>query len=68
MATGNSFDILGDDDNDDLSQLIAKREKKIQALKAAGPAAAAAVGPATSKFPSKPAPPTQAGQDLFLMF
>ncbi|KAJ1689466.1 hypothetical protein LUZ63_013621 [Rhynchospora breviuscula] len=59
MATANPFDILGDDDNDDPSQLIVKHEKKIQSKKAA-PAPAA---PATSKFPSKPAPPTQAARE-----
>jgi plasminogen activator inhibitor 1 RNA-binding protein len=64
MATVNPFDILGDDDNDDLSQLIAKQEKKIQSKKALTPAAAPA--PAASKFPSKPSPPTLAGQDHFL--
>jgi Stm1 len=68
MATVNPFDILGDDDNDDLSQLIAKQEKKIQSKKAATPAAAPApAAPATSKFLSKPSPPTQAGLTLFLL-
>ncbi|KAJ3684831.1 hypothetical protein LUZ61_013995 [Rhynchospora tenuis] len=64
MATANPFDILGDDDNDDPSQLIAKQEKKIQSKKAATPSAAPApAAPATSKFPSKPAPPTQAARE-----
>lgn len=62
MASANPFDILGDDDNDDPSQLIAKQEKKILSKKAAAPAPTAAA-PATSKFPSKPAPPTQAARE-----
>jgi len=64
MATANPFDILGDDDNDDPSQLIAKQEKKILSKKAAAPAAAPTpAAPATSNFPSKPAPPTQAARE-----
>ena len=58
MATANPFDILGDDDNDDLSHLIAVQQQKIATKK---PAPAAAPVSAAAKLPSKPAPPTQAG-------
>ncbi|KAK4372105.1 hypothetical protein RND71_007489 [Anisodus tanguticus] len=51
MADLNPFDLLGDDDNDDLSKLIA-----IQLQKASAPMAAAAA----AKLPTKPPPPTQA--------
>ncbi|KAK9055891.1 hypothetical protein SSX86_026978 [Deinandra increscens subsp. villosa] len=59
MATANPFDLLGDDDNDDLSQLvqriIAPPEKKALT---APPAGKTASQPA--KLPSKPLPPAQA--------
>uniref|UniRef100_A0A0E0DU70 Hyaluronan/mRNA-binding protein domain-containing protein n=1 Tax=Oryza meridionalis TaxID=40149 RepID=A0A0E0DU70_9ORYZ len=69
MATANPFDLLGGDDNDDPAQLLAKAAvaaQKAEAKKAAAAAAAApAAGkggaqPAASKFPTKPAPPSQA--------
>ncbi|KAK1289878.1 hypothetical protein QJS10_CPB18g00928 [Acorus calamus] len=53
MATMNPFDLLGDDDNEDLTQLIQKVDTK--KASAAPPAAAA-----PAKLPSKPVPPTQA--------
>ncbi|KAK1307033.1 Beta-amylase 8 [Acorus calamus] len=54
MATMNAFDLLGDDDNDDLTQLIQKVDtKKASATPPAGAAPA--------KLPSNPVPPTQAG-------
>ncbi|XP_030524895.1 RGG repeats nuclear RNA binding protein A-like [Rhodamnia argentea] len=58
MATMNPFDILGDDDNEDPSQLVAaaklvEKPKKAQA-QAAPPSKPAA------KLPSKPLPPAQA--------
>lgn len=74
MATMNPFDLLGDDDAEDPSQLVAAHQPK-----PAASAAAAAVGsqskkpsPAQSKpaavaaqpaakLPSKPLPPAQAG-------
>lgn len=55
MATGNPFDLLVDNENDDLSQLIAAQQKKV----AAKPAGAVAA-PAAAKLPSKPLPPAQA--------
>ncbi|OAY83757.1 hypothetical protein ACMD2_15067 [Ananas comosus] len=56
MATKNPFDLLGDDESDDPTQLIAAQEQKSAAKKpsAAAPPAAAA------KLPSKPVPPAQA--------
>ncbi|RWR72515.1 Hyaluronan/mRNA-binding protein [Cinnamomum micranthum f. kanehirae] len=56
MATANPFDILGEDDNDDPLQLIAKQQqllKKISDKKSAAP-------PTPAKLPSKPPPPSQA--------
>ncbi|PKU67066.1 RGG repeats nuclear RNA binding protein A [Dendrobium catenatum] len=54
MATANSFDILGDSENDDLSLLIAAQQKKLTAPSQAAPT------PAAAKLPSKPVPPAQA--------
>ncbi|KAF9591216.1 hypothetical protein IFM89_002871 [Coptis chinensis] len=56
MASVNPFDLLGDDDNDDLSQLIAKKAAE------APPAVTESVKPsqAQPKLPSKPLPPAQA--------
>lgn len=60
MATTNPFDLLGDDDTDDLTQLIAAQQQKpvpaVQPKKLQGPAAQPA------KLPSKPIPPAQAGE------
>lgn len=58
MATANPFDLLGDDDNDDVSHLIAIQQKK----KATAAAPAPAVAKQPAKLPSKPAPPAQAGE------
>ncbi|CAL9096399.1 unnamed protein product [Musa acuminata var. zebrina] len=58
MATANPFDLLGDDDNDDPSQLIAAQVRKMVVKKPAAPAAAAS--PATARLPTKPVPPAQA--------
>ncbi|KAK4748468.1 hypothetical protein SAY87_015054 [Trapa incisa] len=60
MATVNPFDVLGNDDNEDPSQLVAN-VKIDKVKKAPAPAAAAAqqVKPA-AKLPSKPLPPAQA--------
>ncbi|XP_059657645.1 RGG repeats nuclear RNA binding protein A-like [Cornus florida] len=59
MATTNPFDLLGDDDNDDPSQLIAKLPPPDK--KSPAPAQAAAGQPAKqAKLPSKPTPPSQA--------
>lgn len=65
MATGNPFDLLGDDDNDDPSQLIAAQQQIIASKKAQAPtqAQAQAQPPKPSaKLPSKPLPPAQAGE------
>ncbi|CAK7356297.1 unnamed protein product [Dovyalis caffra] len=60
MATTNPFDILGDDDNnEDLSQLVAAAQlKAAEKPKRADKPAAPASQPA--KLPTKPAPPAQA--------
>ncbi|RRT80791.1 hypothetical protein B296_00020931 [Ensete ventricosum] len=58
MATVNPFDLLGDDDNDDPSQLIAAHQQKMAAKKPDAPASAAS--PAAAKLPAKPVPPAQA--------
>lgn len=62
MATANPFDLLGDDDNDDPSQLIAAQQQKIVPKKALAPAPQAK----PAKLPSKPAPPAQAGELLII--
>lgn len=64
MATANPFDLLGDNDNDDPSQLIAAQQEKIVSKKAAPtqPTAGAPQQPKQSKLPSKPLPPAQAGE------
>ncbi|KAL5799011.1 hypothetical protein ACOSQ2_003831 [Xanthoceras sorbifolium] len=71
MATMNPFDLLGEDDTDDLTQLIAAQKvaaaaapKKPQppAAQAKQPAAAAAQAK-SAKLTSKSAPPAQAGRE-----
>ncbi|XP_020574937.1 RGG repeats nuclear RNA binding protein B-like, partial [Phalaenopsis equestris] len=54
--TGNPCDLLIENENEDLSQLIAAQQKKVAASKTPGAAAA----PAAAKLPSKPLPPAQA--------
>ncbi|KAI3791035.1 hypothetical protein L2E82_04579 [Cichorium intybus] len=61
MATTNPFDLLGDDDNDDPSQLIAKLPVVAPATKKL-PAGGVVAKPA-AKLPSKPLPPAQAVQE-----
>ncbi|XP_059640483.1 RGG repeats nuclear RNA binding protein A-like [Cornus florida] len=57
MATTNPFDLLGDDDNDDVNQLI---QKLPPPQKSPAPPQAAAAQPAKqAKLPSKPLPPAQ---------
>uniref|UniRef100_A0A803LIG2 Hyaluronan/mRNA-binding protein domain-containing protein n=1 Tax=Chenopodium quinoa TaxID=63459 RepID=A0A803LIG2_CHEQI len=69
MATMNPFDLLGDNDNDDPSQLIEKASAQLQKA-AAAPKKTPAQGGAQSqqqkaaKLPSKPLPPSQAGEVL----
>ncbi|KAK3434646.1 hypothetical protein EUGRSUZ_D02118 [Eucalyptus grandis] len=65
MATANPFDILGDDDNEDPSQLLAAAAAAAAAKPAEkpkkGPAQAAAPpSKPAAKLPSKPLPPAQA--------
>nr|GMD29785.1 plasminogen activator inhibitor 1 RNA-binding protein-like [Ipomoea batatas]GMD34845.1 plasminogen activator inhibitor 1 RNA-binding protein-like [Ipomoea batatas]GMD38165.1 plasminogen activator inhibitor 1 RNA-binding protein-like [Ipomoea batatas] len=62
MADLNPFDLLGDDDTDDPSQLVAAQQQKV------APAAKEALAQAAKqqgKLPSKPLPPAQA--DIFQM-
>lgn len=63
MATANPFDLLGDDDNDDPSQLVQKIVaapiKKVQPAAPAGKTASQPAKP-SAKLPSKPLPPAQA--------
>ncbi|ONM38612.1 Hyaluronan / mRNA binding family [Zea mays] len=67
MATLNPFELLGADDNDDPTQLIAAAAaaaQKAEAKKSAvAPAGKAAQPAATTKFPTKPAPPSQTVRD-----
>jgi len=65
MATANPFDILGDDDNnEDLSQLVAAAQlKAAEKPKKVEKPAAPTSQPA--KLPSRPAPPAQAGELWF---
>lgn len=61
MATANPFDLLGEDDNDDPSQLIAA-QLALASKKTPAPAQSAAAGQTAkpAKMPSKPLPPAQA--------
>lgn len=63
MTTVNPFDLLGDDDAEDPSQLIAA-QKAAAAKKETAPAKAKAAAPAAqakpAKLPSKPLPPSEA--------
>ncbi|XAR63270.1 hypothetical protein NMG60_11023153 [Bertholletia excelsa] len=60
MATANPFDLLGDDDNEDPSLLIAAQHQKIAPAKALAPTQAQAQPAKSAKLPSKPLPPAQA--------
>lgn len=63
MATANPFDLLGDYDAEDPSQLIAAQQQKAPAPSPAKKAPAQAQPqklPAQAKLPSKPLPPAQA--------
>ena len=71
MATTNPFDLLGDD-AEDPSQLIAAEQLKAAAAAAApppkkGPAAAAQQN-RPAQLPSKPLPPSEAGELLIHSF
>lgn len=57
----NPFDLLGDDDNEDPSQLLAAQQQKLPAAKKPQAPAQPAAQPAKpAKLPSKPLPPAQA--------
>jgi len=61
MATMNPFDLLGDDDNEDPSQLIAAHQQKLASpKKSQAPVQPAAQPAKPAKLPSKPLPPAQA--------
>ncbi|KAF8412931.1 hypothetical protein HHK36_000903 [Tetracentron sinense] len=61
MASTNPFDLLGDDDNDDPSQLIAAQQQKVAPKKALAPIQATVPQqPKQAHLPSKPLPPAQA--------
>lgn len=66
MATQNPFDLLGEDDSDDLSSLLiaAKQQQKllVETKKSQTPAAQLQQSKPAAKLPSKPVPPAQAGQ------
>lgn len=62
MVSANPFDLLGDDDNDDPSQLIAKHQEMIAAKKPSVEAAPTSA----AKLPTKPLPPAQAGTFFFV--
>ncbi|XP_059633832.1 RGG repeats nuclear RNA binding protein A-like isoform X2 [Cornus florida] len=57
MATANPFDLLGDADNDDLSQLVAAQQQKIAPTEAK---VQQALLQKPAKLPTKPLPPAQA--------
>lgn len=69
MATKNPFDLL-DDDTEDPSLLIAAVEQqKLEKPKKSPASAPGQTQPAKpAKLPTKPAPPSQAGNILFRFF
>jgi hypothetical protein len=65
MATINPFELLGAVDNDDPAQLLAAAavtKQKAEGKKAAAPTAGKGAQPVPAKLPTKPAPPSQAGE------
>lgn len=64
MATANPFDLLGDDDNDDVSHLVAIQLQKKAPAAAPAPPVAKQSAKQAAKLPSKPVPPAQAGKTL----
>lgn len=67
MATTNPFDLLGDDDTDDLTQLIAAQQQKpVPATQPKKPQVPAAQSAKPAKLPTKPIPPAQAGEPWLL--
>jgi len=66
MASANPFDILGDDDNnEDLSQLVAAAQLKAAEKPKKADKSAAAPASQPAKLPTKPAPPAQVGELRF---
>lgn len=67
MATTNPFDLLGENDTDDLSQLIAALQPKLAPKKDLAPpqgkASAPTQLPKQEKMPSKPLPPAQTARE-----
>lgn len=77
MATMNPFDLLGDNDNDDPSQLIesAAQLQKVAPKKTPGQGQGQGQGRGAqaqqqkqAKLPTKPLPPAQAGELPILLF
>lgn len=64
MATANPFDLLGDDDNDDVSHLVAIQLQKKAPAASPAPPVAKQPSKLAAKLPSKPVPPAQAGETL----
>lgn len=74
MATTNPFDLLGDDDTEDPTQLIAAQQQKVAAAPATKKVPAQNQGKPASQaqtqaqpnklpnLPTKPVPPSQAGE------
>lgn len=62
MASTNPFDLLGDDDNEDPSLLIQKAIASAAASPKKGAAVTNAAPTKQAKLPTKPVPPTQAGE------
>ncbi|XP_057805488.1 RGG repeats nuclear RNA binding protein A-like [Salvia miltiorrhiza] len=60
MATANPFDLLGDDDAEDPSLIIAAQQQKVDPKKTVAPSAAGKQPPTQAKLPTKPLPPAQA--------
>ncbi|CAK9173297.1 unnamed protein product [Ilex paraguariensis] len=60
MATTNPFDLLGDDEYDDPSQLIAAQQQKLAMAPKKTPVPAQQPTKQPAKLPSKPLPPAQA--------
>lgn len=73
MSSTNPFGLLGDDDSEDPTELLASKQlnapAQAPALAKKAPAQApAAQGKPAAKLPSKPVPPTQAGEILKTRF
>lgn len=75
MSYTNPFGLLGDDDSEDPTQLLASRQLNAPAqapapaqAKKAPALAPAALAKPPAKLPSKPVPPAQAGEILKTQF